>query len=126
MPTVLVVDDERMIRRLLTRILEHEGFTVITAESGPEAISAARAHAAPIDLLISDVSLHGMDGPSVAGELLALEPGMKVLFISGEEQTERCLGFEFLGKPFALSILIDKVRSLVLAPQSLGAGGIVR
>jgi DNA-binding response OmpR family regulator len=122
MPTVLVVDDEKMICRMLSRILEHEGFTVITAGSGTEALSAVRSHSAPIDLLISDMSLGGMDGPSVAVELLALEPAMKVLFISGEEQKERCLGFEFMEKPFALSALVAKVRSLLHVSQTLGAG----
>jgi DNA-binding response OmpR family regulator len=123
MPTVLVVDDEQMICRMLTRILEHEGFTVITAASGTEALWAVRDHSGPIDLLISDMSLGGMDGPSVAVELLALEPAMKVLFISGEEQKERCLGFEFMEKPFALSALVAKVRSLLHVTQTLRAGG---
>jgi len=122
MPTVLVVDDEQMICRMLTRILEHEGFTVITAGSATAALSAVRSHAGPIDLLISDISLDGMDGPTVAVELLAFEPAMKVLFISGEEQKERCLGFEFMEKPFALSALVEKVRSLLRVSQWLGAG----
>ena len=119
MPTVLVVDDERLICALLTSILEHEGFTVITAGSGAEALSAFRSHDGAIDLLISDVCIPGMDGPSLASELLALAPGMAVLFISGEEDFERCRGFELLCKPFPLAVLVEKVRGLMQAPRRL-------
>jgi two-component system cell cycle sensor histidine kinase/response regulator CckA len=122
MGTILVVDDEKMIRTLLASILCEEGFTVITAASGPQAIAAFRSQNGAIDLLISDVSMPGMDGPSIAAEILALEPKLPVLFVSGccdDEQGLKCRGFEFLSKPFSAPALLEKVRSLLAASESL-------
>lgn len=122
MRTILVVDDERMICTLLAFVLHHEGFNVITAASGPQAIKLFRSRYGAIDLLISDVSLPEMDGPSIAAEIHRLEPTLPVLFMSGccdEEQYLKCRGFEFLSKPFSLSSLLEKVRGLLTASESM-------
>jgi two-component system cell cycle sensor histidine kinase/response regulator CckA len=122
MATILVVDDERLICTMLSRILELEGFTVVTAASGQQALELVHARTSPIDLLICDVSLPEMDGPTLVGELLELQPRMAALFMSGcceEDQLGRCRGFEFLCKPFSLLDLMEKVRSLVPTSASV-------
>jgi two-component system, cell cycle sensor histidine kinase and response regulator CckA len=122
MATILVVDDEKPICMLLSRLLQHEGLNVIIAESGPEAIATFRAQAGAIDLLISDVSMPGMDGLSLANELLALNPRLPVLFMSGcceDEDALRFAGFEFLCKPFSLASFLGTVRGLLAHTESL-------
>ena len=119
MPTLLVVDDEPAVRGLVAHFLEHEGFLVLTARCGSEALSIARQHRGEIDLLISDIMMPGMDGPSLAKELRALEPRMPVLLMSGYCDVEFDRTFAFLPKPFYMTDLLDKVRKLLpVAAQS--------
>jgi two-component system cell cycle sensor histidine kinase/response regulator CckA len=122
MPTILVVDDEKPICTLMEHLLHNKGYTVITAGSGPEAIEAFRANRGAIDLLISDISMVGMDGPSIVEEIRSFAPALPVLFMSGrceEEEAMRIRGFEFLSKPFSLVSLLDKVRMLLARSESL-------
>ena len=115
MPTVLVVDDQSAIRNLLALILEREGFSVLTAECGREALSVSRKHLKDIDLLVSDISMPGMDGPTLARNLVAENPGLPVLLISGccdDAQIGSCRPFKFLPKPLNLTTFLDTVQSL--------------
>ena len=120
--TILLVDDDPVIRKLLAFGLRNEGFSVLTADSGRDAILQWRSHPGQIDVLISDVRMPGMDGPTLAAQLVAEAPGMPVLLISGfadSGQQDRCNGFELLPKPFSIPTLVAKVRSL--ATHSLAA-----
>ncbi len=88
--TVLVVDDEPQLRMMLTHFLGQEGFAVLTAGCGSEAISLFRSHP-EIDLLITDILMPGMDGPSLAAALRSIKPDLAVLLMSGncDCQTDR-------------------------------------
>jgi len=113
---ILVVDDEPMVRELVSTVLQKEGFSVSTAASGAEAMSIAQAHRGEIELVITDVVMPGMDGRTLARELVADNPKIPILFISGQCDAAE-LGeygqWQFLAKPFSLAILVLEVRKLM-------------
>jgi PAS domain S-box-containing protein len=117
--TVLVVDDEEALREVTKRILTRNGYTVVTASSGAQAIEIAASHVGPIDLVLTDVIMPTMQGPAVANEMRKLRPGIRVLFMSGHAQpvleAEAVLGTEFLlvEKPFDQAILLENVRKVL-------------
>jgi PAS domain S-box-containing protein len=117
--TILVVDDEEALREVTRRILTRNGYTVVTASSGAQAMEIAASHVGPIDLLLTDVIMPTMQGPTVANEVRKLRPGIRVLFMSGHAQpvleAEAVLGTEFLlvEKPFDQAILLENVRTVL-------------
>lgn len=112
--TILAVDDEEMMRSLIASILRDNGFNVLTADCSTHAMSVFREHAGNIDLLITDVVMPGMDGPTLAAALRTVRPDLPVLLISGYCEPEHLAGgFEFLSKPFSLSDMLSKVRALL-------------
>ena len=117
--TVLVVDDESALREVTRRILTRNGYTVVTASSGAEAIEIATSHIGRIDLLLTDVIMPVMQGPTVANEVRKLRPDIRVLFMSGHAQpvleAEAVLGTEFrlVEKPFDQAILLENVRKVL-------------
>lgn len=120
--TLLLVDDDQEIRKLLTRVLRREGYTVFEAGDGVHALDVANSIPSPIDLLVTDVVMPRMDGVSLAVQLLADHSETKVLYISGfcdervlREQTHDEYA-NFIGKPFGTSELVARVRQL-LQPQ---------
>lgn len=116
--TILAVDDDPLVRALLATALRGNGFTVMVADSAAEAFSVFREHAKEIDLLITDIQMPGIDGPSLAAALQLKRPELKVLLISGYCSSEQLVsGFEFLAKPFAINGLLSKVGSM-LDPQN--------
>ncbi len=114
--TVLVVDDEEGLREVTRRILHRSGYTVLTASSGDEAIQVVSTYSGRIDLLLTDVIMPKMQGPTVATEVRKLLPDIKVLFMSGHAQpvleAEAVLGTEFqlVEKPFDQKMLLTNVR----------------
>lgn len=119
--TVLVVDDEPEVRKLVTAMMGRFDFNILTADSGEHALTLYKKHKGPIALLITDVVAPGMSGPMLADKLTALQPNLKVLYISGYDSThvvqkyvvER--GHSLLAKPFTMDDLQAKVQQL-LAP----------
>jgi CheY-like chemotaxis protein len=112
MATVLVVDDEPVIRSLVTEVLQGEGHLVFSAGCGTQALSLFRSHS-EIDLLISDIAMPEMDGPALAKRLRAERPGLPVLLMSGSCQNGQVNSrFEFLSKPFSITELLTRVRRL--------------
>jgi hypothetical protein len=117
--TILVVDDEEAIREVTRRILTRNGYTVVTASSGAQAVQIATAHVGPIDLVLTDVIMPTMQGPTVAKEVKKLRPSIRVLFMSGHAkpvlEAEEVLGTEFLlvEKPFDQAKLLEKVRQVL-------------
>ncbi len=117
--TILVVDDEAALLEVTRRILTRNGYTVVTASSGAQAIEIAASHVGPIDLVLTDVIMPTMQGPTVANEVRKLRPGVRVLFMSGHAQpvleAEAVLGTEFLlvEKPFDQAILLENVRKVL-------------
>jgi CheY-like chemotaxis protein len=114
--TVLLVEDEGILRNLCVQILEQLGYRVLQGSNGTEAIAKAQAYGDRIDLLLTDVVMPGMNGSELATQLVLHNPEMKVLFTSG--YTEDVIshhgvlaeGVAFIGKPYTLSALARKVR----------------
>ena len=117
-PTILVVDDEEMVRVSTARMLERRGFHAITAATPGEALDILRGDA-PIDLLISDVVMPETYGTDLIRQARALRPGLPALLISGfaDQQNARHdpipEGVPFLPKPFDLVDLLAQVRALL-------------
>ncbi|MBV8730783.1 MAG: response regulator [Acidobacteriia bacterium] len=117
--TVLVVDDEPEVRKLVGAMMAQFGFAVLTADSGEHALTLYKKHAAPLELLITDVVAPGMSGPMLADKLTALQPDLKVLYISGYDSTHVVQkyvvdkGHALLIKPFALGDLRNKIESVL-------------
>jgi two-component system cell cycle sensor histidine kinase/response regulator CckA len=117
--TIMLVEDDDPVRIFGARALRNKGYRVIEAKSGEAALARIRNGAEKIDLLITDVVMPYMDGPSLAREVRALHPEMKVIFISGytEDAFRRHLdsgaGIDFLPKPFSLKQLAAKVRDVL-------------
>ena len=117
--TILLVEDELVVRRLVAEILESNGYTVLQAGDGPSALELLRRHTGPLDLLVTDVVMPGMSGPDVAGAVAAMRPGTQVLYISG--YTDSSVGHHgvlepgiaFLQKPFDADALTRKVREVL-------------
>ncbi len=121
--TVLVVEDEPVLRNLVRRVLARSGYEVLTAANADEAIHVADAHPAPIHLMVTDVVMPGaMNGRDLGRYLGARRPQMRVLYMSGYAENaivhqgvlDRDVAF--LPKPFSPSNLIDKVRAVLAAP----------
>ena len=114
--TILVAEDDNQIRTLICRILENSGYTVLSADSGGEAIRLCEQHPDRIDLLISDVIMPSMSGGELAEQIASSRPETKILFMSG--YTGNAISHHgalspravFLEKPFVLSTLNRKVR----------------
>ena len=116
--TVLLVEDEPMVRSVAERALTRHGYTVICAENGEDALEIVHRNE-PIDLLISDVVMPGMDGPTMVREARLSRPDLKILFMSGyaEEQLRKSIDIEnvaFLPKPFSVTDLAEAARRAVM------------
>lgn len=117
--TVLVVEDESSVQGVIERVLSGNGYRVLLASDGSEALRVSGEHEGPIDLLITDLVMPGMGGREVASRLEKSRPGLRVLFMSG--YTENAIshhgvldaGVEFLQKPFLSDALLRKVRELL-------------
>jgi two-component system, cell cycle sensor histidine kinase and response regulator CckA len=113
--TVLLVEDEPMVRSVAERALTRHGYQVITADNGEDALEIL-SRGEPIDLLISDVVMPGMDGPTMVREARKSRPELKILFMSGyaEEQLRKSIDIEnvnFLPKPFSVTELAEAARN---------------
>ncbi|HYI93904.1 MAG TPA: response regulator, partial [Bryobacteraceae bacterium] len=117
--TILVAEDEDGVRHIVTQMLREQGYTVLTANGGAEAIQIATAHSGPVQLLVSDVVMPRMSGPELAQRLRGLRPEMRVLFVSGYTDSEIVRegelepGTDFLQKPFTREQLASKVREVL-------------
>ena len=112
---VLVVEDEASVRELLTSALDRHGFSAAAVGSAEEAI---RAPLGSYDLLLSDISLPGMDGVALAKHVRHLAPDIQVLLMSGyarEEFLTPADDLHFIGKPFTTRAIVERVRSLMTA-----------
>ena len=121
--TILLVEDEDGVRRLARRVLESQGYTVIEAINGDDALRLAADYGGVIDLMLSDVVMPGMNGRLVAERLVAARPETEVLFMSGytdDEILRRGLlerGQRMLQKPFTATALAHEVRSVLDAKR---------
>jgi CheY-like chemotaxis protein len=125
--TILVVDDDAPIRKMLERMLGSSGYSVLKAASGEEALGICEQSPAAIQLLITDLTMPGMNGLELADAVSERWPETKVLFISGytsEYRVRRKLGErEFLEKPFTRDSLNSKIREMVAAGMHASSHG---
>lgn len=117
--TILLVEDEDPVRAVNARALSARGYTVLEAASGIEALQVMEERGEPVDLVVSDVVMPEMDGPTLLGELRRLYPDLKVIFVSGyaEDAFRKNLPegeeFNFLPKPFSLRQLVETVKQVM-------------
>jgi hypothetical protein len=118
--TVLVVEDEDAIREITRRMLERNGYRVLSAANGPEAITMIESTAEAPDLLITDVVMPQMAGTDLAARLTASSPGIRVVYMSGYAQPLLSGTVEpgrlLVEKPFSERILLERVRAALDAP----------
>ena len=118
---ILLVEDEEGLRQLNARGLTSRGYTVLEAGNGVEAIDVLEKSGAEIDLVVSDVVMPEMDGPTLLRELRVRNPSLKIIFVSGyaEDAFQKHLPadgqFAFLAKPFTLKQLVNAVKETLAA-----------
>ncbi len=117
--TVLLVEDEQLVRNLTREILVRNGYQVLEAADGQEALSLAAGYDGPIHLMLTDVVMPRMSGRELVEQLLPARPDMRVLYVSGysEEaiarQGQLTPGIELLPKPFTPGVLTAKIREIL-------------
>ena len=116
--TILLVEDNETVREMTRELLEESGFLVLVAENGARAIERMNEHGAPIDILVSDIIMPGMNGVALYESLRRLQPDLKVLYMSGYSENILSLqgvGDEspnYLRKPFMPQELLTKISML--------------
>ena len=119
---VMVVEDQEEIRNLVQAVLAMQGYTVLKASNGDEAMRLSSAAKEKIDLLLTDVIMPGMSGRELAERMKQASPGIRVLFMSGYASGDASMdailtaGGNLLSKPFTLNALTQKVKSMLDSP----------
>jgi PAS domain S-box-containing protein len=125
--TILLVDDEKSLRKLGKRVLSAAGYRVLEASDGAMALRVAAEEVGEIDLVLTDVEMPTLGGRGMVDELHELSPGIRVLFMSGYTDNEilrrglRSSESEFLQKPFTAESLCAAVRSVLAKPSKRSA-----
>jgi len=122
--TILLVEDALRVRAVVREILEMNGYHVLEARHGAEAIEISERHRGPIHLMVTDVVMPQMSGRELAQRLLPVRPDLRVLYMSG--YTDDAIvrhgvlgaGMAFLSKPFTPDALAVKVRELLDSPPA--------
>ena len=117
--TIMLVEDEESVRTLSRIILEKEGYTIIEAKHGREALLLCEQYPGKIDLLLTDVVMPYVGGPELAEQISLLRPGIKVVYVSG--YTDKAItqagllteGVAFLEKPFTPQTLLRRLRQIL-------------
>ncbi len=122
--TILFADDERTVRSYVGRILRDEGFQILEAVDGADALRQLQDRGAPVDLLLTDIRMPQMDGVALARSVTKMYPGTPVIYISGfpfsveQEQTMNPLpACAFVAKPFNRKALLDAIQKCLAAPR---------
>src|SRR4051812_13344107 len=116
--TVLVVDDDDIMRAVLAKIIRAEGWQVYTAADAAEALEFMAGHA-DIGVVVSDVLMPGVDGRELAAELGRRFPRLPVLLISGGHMGGRSYAGPFLPKPFSPTSLVSTIRELLAVAEKV-------
>lgn len=117
--TILLVEDDEAVRAVARRALDRFGYRVLPASRGDEALAIARDLTEPIDLLLTDIMMPGMNGVEVAAEVARIRPGIQVFFMSGyadQDLVRQGLlepGTHFLQKPFTPQDLAEQIRRIL-------------
>ena len=120
--TILVVDDEPLVRAFTSDVSRLEGYVVLAAAGTAEGLRLAAEHPGPIDLVISDVVMaDGDDGRDLVERLGRMRPTIRSLYISGHAEADVACGgvlAAFLQKPFTMDMLVEKVRAVLDAVEA--------
>ncbi len=117
--TILLVEDQEVVRRVVTKVLTRLGYAVLAAEDGPSALALVEGSTRPIHLLLTDIIMPGISGRALAEQFLQRRPGVPVLFTSGYSENEisrhgvLIAGLNFIAKPYEPVALARKVRGLL-------------
>lgn len=117
--TVLLVEDDASVRKLVSSILGSRGYHILSAAGGTEAIRLAESHAGEIHLIVSDFGLADMNGLEAAARIAGDRPGIGILLISGytdlplSPDLRGAIRAEFLSKPFTMDSLLAKVGKML-------------
>ena len=121
MSTLLVVEDEYRLRKLVARTLEGQGHTVIEASNGVDAIALAGTFKNTIDMVITDIIMPMMRGPDMVQALRRQRPDLKVIYMSGTSHKdiagEAARDAQYLDKPCSLQVLTKTVGDMLSAAQ---------
>lgn len=113
-PIILVVDDSFTILEAVRQVLQPAGYRVLSADNGYSALETCRTFEGPIDLLLTDLVMPGMDGLELAGSITASRPYTRVLYMSGEVTPRELRPAKpFLTKPYAPQDLLQKVEEVL-------------
>jgi two-component system cell cycle sensor histidine kinase/response regulator CckA len=117
--TVLLVEDNELLRRLLEEALLGSGYTVLSARDGVDALEQGERHEGSIDLLLTDVMMPGMRGTELIPRILRLRPELRVLIMSAQPAPAEVDGVDgFIAKPFTLSALAVRLREILEGSSS--------
>jgi two-component system, cell cycle sensor histidine kinase and response regulator CckA len=122
-PVILVVEDEVLVRNFVCLQLQRDGYQVLAAADGVEALQVARAYTGTIHMLLTDVIMPRMDGLALARQILEERPGTRVLVMSGRvvsEGKEQTIDLPFIKKPFVAKALREKVKEVLNNPPLEG------
>ena len=129
-PTVLLVEDNSAVRQWIHCNLERLGYNLLEACDGVDALVIAELHGGRIDIVVTDVMMPRMDGPTLVNALLALRPTARVLYISGypapflEQERAFPADGQYLQKPFAMESLVKAMDALLeVRAASVAADG---
>lgn len=115
--TILIVEDEPLLLKMNEVFLARNGFSVLSARCGKEALQVAAAHPHPIDLLLTDLHIPEVDGESLAGMMCETYQGLRVVILTGscdDKVASRLLtSYEVLFKPFGMDELVQTVRRVL-------------
>ena len=112
--TILVVEDDAIVRMLIVDVLEELEYAVLEAEDGDKALEILASPDQPIDLMMTDHGLPGMDGRELAKRARELRPSLPILFASGyAENIDVPADMNVIGKPFSIDQLRDKVKAII-------------
>jgi two-component system, cell cycle sensor histidine kinase and response regulator CckA len=118
-PVILVVEDEVLVRNFVCLQLQRDGYQVLAATDGVEALQVARAYTGTIHMVLTDVIMPRMDGLALAQQMLEERPGTRILVMSGRivsEGQEQTIDLPFLKKPFLAKALREKVKEVLKNP----------
>ncbi len=124
--TILLAEDDDLVRKSLKILIESNGFTLLEACDGQEALRLFRTHPGSIDLLITDLSMPRMNGKELAERVKSFNPDLPVIFISGKGSSPALKkvvlheGSHFLSKPFSYSNLVRKMHEILDGRVELG------
>ena len=118
--TILVVEDDAIVRMLIVDVLEELEFTVLEAADAEEALNTVQDGDKVIDLMMTDVGLPDMDGKQLATKVRELRPSLPILFASGyAENIDVPAGMQVIAKPFSIDQLRDKVKSMLTVASGI-------